>query len=174
VKSTYSAVLTTDSETYCRVSCPLSTYYYEAIEVRATRTGNYSITSYSSVDTYGSIYTDSFDPTYPDRNLLAQNDDGGDNRQFKLTVFLQPWITYTLIVTTFFTNVTGEVSIIASGPEYVGFTRRNTPQTSTTTQTSEFMFRRFFDALVPSYLPRLQCDPAIRPKIAHFFALMTI
>jgi hypothetical protein len=109
-----------------------------------------------------------------DLNLLAQNDDGGNNRQFKLTVFLQPWITYTLIVTTFSTNVTGKVSIIASGPEYVGFTRRNTPQTSTTTQTSEFMFRRFFDALVPSYLPRLQCDPAIRPKIAHFFALMTI
>jgi hypothetical protein len=174
VKSTYSAVLTTDSETYCRVSCPLSTYYYEAIEVRATRTGNYSITSYSSVDTYGSIYIYSFDPSHPDLNLLAQNDDGGNNRQFKLTVFLQPWITYTLIVTTFSTNVTGKVSIIASGPEYVGFTRRNTPQTSTTTQTSEFMFRRFFDALVPSYLPRLQCDPAIRPKIAHFFALMTI
>jgi hypothetical protein len=121
IQSTYSSVWTENSQMYRRPNGLAPQYYYAAIEVRVATAGYYNITSNSSVDTYGSIYTDSFDPTYPDRNLLAQNDDGGDNRQFMLTVFLQPWNRYVLVATTFNPNVTETFCIRATGPGPVTF-----------------------------------------------------
>ena len=121
IQSTYFSVWTEHSQMYRRPNGLVPQYYYAAIEVRVATAGYYSITSTSNVDTYGSIYSDSFDPTYPDRNLLAQNDDGGDNRQFKLPVFLQPWNRYVLVATTYSPNVTETFGIRASGPGPVTF-----------------------------------------------------
>ncbi|CAF3104351.1 unnamed protein product [Rotaria socialis] len=96
-------------------------YYYAAIEVRVAMTGYYGITSTSDADTYGSIYTDNFDPAFPDRNLLAKNDDDFGNGQFKLTVFLKSWNRYVLVATTFSPNVTGTFDVNTSGPGSVTF-----------------------------------------------------
>jgi hypothetical protein len=129
-------------------------YYYEVIEVRATRAGNCSITSNSSVDTYGSIHTDSFDPSYPSWNLLTQDDDGGGNQQFKLTVFLQPWTTYLLVATTFSEYVTGAFSISTSCPANVNFARRTaiTSITTTTTTTTTTTSKRVRNQAFHEYL----------------------
>ena len=55
--------------------------------------------------------------------LLSNNDNGGDNKQFELTVSLWPGITYILIITTSHEKSVGEFSIVASGPASVKFTR---------------------------------------------------
>jgi hypothetical protein len=124
IYSTYSALLTTDSQTYCRPGEPYGNYYYyHAIQVQVFREDIYSLESNSSINTYGYIYTYNFDPSDPYSNILSHDDNGGHNGQFKLIVFLQPGITYVLVVTTVFGNSTGAFSIIANGPASVTFTR---------------------------------------------------
>jgi hypothetical protein len=97
-------------------------YYYDAIQVDVSRAGIYLIESHSLIDIYGYIYEDSFNPSNPNWNLLSYDDDSGENRQFKLTIFLRPKITYILIVTTFRRNSTGTFTVNASGPKSVIFT----------------------------------------------------
>ncbi len=124
VISTYSSMLAADSQTYRHTNYAFSTdQYYEAIEVKVFMEGIYSFTSTSLLDTYGYIYKYSFDPSNQKWNLLLDNDNGGDNKQFQLTVSLWPGITYILIVTTSYTKSVGEFSIVASGPASVNFTR---------------------------------------------------
>ncbi len=124
VISTYSSMLTTDSQTYHHTDSVFSTdQYYEAIEVKVFMEGIYHFTSSSLLDTYGYIYKYSFDPSHQKWNLLSDYDNGGDNKQFELTVSLWPGITYILIVTTRYTKSVGEFSIVVSGPASVNFTR---------------------------------------------------
>ena len=117
--SMYLSELTADSQTYSR-DCRISNYYYETIQVNVNETAYYSIESNSSVDTFGYIYEDSFNPFNPSENLLSQSNDQC-NDQFKLVTNLQVSSTYVLVVTTFGPNVTGEISIIVSGPNNVSF-----------------------------------------------------
>jgi hypothetical protein len=127
----YSGMLTTDSRLYHRVIPPSSYgYYYEAIEMNVSVSGTYSLTSSSSVDTYGFIYTNSFNPINPRWNLLSENDDGGVGVQFKLTIYLQREITYILVVTTFATKTTGAFLVVGSGPASITFTDIITLRTS--------------------------------------------
>jgi hypothetical protein len=79
-------------------------------------TGFYHISSQSIIDTYGYIYQDSFDPFNPSVNLILENDQSCPDEQFKLTVNLQVDIKYILVVTTALPDVTGEFSILVSGP----------------------------------------------------------
>ncbi len=107
--STYSSILTTTSLVYCRTDCLSSEYYYyDAIQVDVSRAGIYLIESHSLIDIYGYIYEDSFNPSNPNWNLLSYDDDSGENRQFKLTIFLR--------------NSTGTFTVNASGPKSVIFT----------------------------------------------------
>jgi hypothetical protein len=122
VLSTYSSAWTTESESYCRTSCALSSfYYYEAIQVRVGTPGTFNLGSKSRIDTYGYLYNSSFDPSSPSSNLLLQDDEGGGNGRFKLTFFLVPDAMYILVATTFDPNETGLFSISASGPGSVTF-----------------------------------------------------
>jgi len=77
-------------------------------------TGTYDIWCTSSIDTYGYIYTRKFDPTSPSINLLKSDDQGNGGNQFRIHVDLQAGTTYTLVVTTFGSLVTGAFSISAS------------------------------------------------------------
>jgi hypothetical protein len=127
----YSGMLTTGSEVYHRrASSTSDEYYYDAITMNVFVSGTYSLTSRSSIDTYGYIYNNSFYPNNPEQNLLSMNDDGGDNKQFKFTIFLQPEITYILVVTTYSTEVTGSFLVVSSGPALITFTGTNTHRTS--------------------------------------------
>ncbi len=122
VQSTYSSAWTTESQSYCRTSCAVSYYYYyKAIQVRVGTHGTFSLTSKSSVDTYGYLYNSSFDPLSPSSNLLLQDDEGGNNGQFKLTSFLELDFIYILVATTFDPDTIGSFSISASGPGSVTF-----------------------------------------------------
>ena len=93
-----------------------SNIYYETIQVTVYTTGTYIITSSSSMDMYGYLYTGGVIFSNLSLNLLVYDDDSGGNAQFKLVVYLQPNITYILIATTFSGGVTGPFSIFVLGP----------------------------------------------------------
>ena len=117
---------------YSRSENSTSTHYYDAIQVIVNTTGTYNFTSSSNIDTYGFLYQGSFYPFEPSINLLVQDDDNAGNGQFKLSVFLQAGVPYTLVVTTFGERVTGEFSIIATGPSAVSFISSNSTVEITT------------------------------------------
>jgi hypothetical protein len=131
VQSSYNGRLNVNSPMYCRDSCETFNHYYEAIMVNVDEVGSYNFQSQSDFDAYGSMYANSFDPSNPSENLLVQNDDGGENMQFNLTVVLQPQSTYILVVTTYNSYITGSFQVIASGPISVIFIPVIQPPTTT-------------------------------------------
>ncbi|CAF2912153.1 unnamed protein product [Rotaria sp. Silwood2] len=120
VNSTVSSALTNYSDQYFRTG-NTNLYYYQAINIIVNTTGNYTITSNSTVDTYGCLYKNSFNKTRLAFNRVAQNDDSGGNLQFKLTYVLQAGTKYILIVTTYSPLIYGPFSITVSGSASVGF-----------------------------------------------------
>ncbi len=118
VQSMYSSELAANSQTYSPISCGMP-HYYEAIQVNIVESGCYQFSSNSTIDTYGFIYENNFDPFNPTMNELAEDDDGNNNNQFKLIISMQVNTTYVLIVTTHDPNVTGVYSVLVTGPNNV-------------------------------------------------------
>jgi hypothetical protein len=87
--------------------------------VTVPTSGTYTFTSDSSLDTYGCLYSYSFDPSDPSRNLITSDDDGGVGNQFQISRALQYGQTYVLVVTTFNNREAGSFSIRAMGPDPV-------------------------------------------------------
>jgi hypothetical protein len=135
VQSNYNGSLNMISPLYCRGSCGSSAHYYEAVAVSVETVGSYSFRSESDFDAYGSMYTNSFDSSYPSLNVLGQDDDSGVGLQFNLIVVLQPQSTYILVVTSYAPYQTGTFQIIASGPTLVSFLRATNPTTALRTIT---------------------------------------
>ncbi|CAF4955867.1 unnamed protein product, partial [Rotaria socialis] len=123
--SHYSGVLTTSSSTFTR-NGRSGTFYFEAIEVTPKRTGKYTFASNSTIDNYGYLYTNPFDPLNTTFNLLAQADENENETsdQFSLTCALQADTSYTLIFTTFDAGVTGIFSVVAVGPGRASLLRK--------------------------------------------------
>ena len=124
IQSTYySSKLTPDSQKYSRTGCSALEYYYEAIEINVSETGDYSISSNSIMDTYGFIYENNFDVFNLTKNLIGTNDDNGCDGQFKLTKQLRVKTRYILIVTTYYRNKFGPFSVVVMGPKNVSINR---------------------------------------------------
>ncbi|CAF4946208.1 unnamed protein product, partial [Rotaria socialis] len=122
--SHYSGVLTTSSSTFTR-NGRSGTFYFEAIEVTPKRTGNYTFTSNSTIDNYGYLYTNPFNPLNTTSNLLTHADDNENETsdQFSLTCALQADTSYTLVFTTFDPDLTGPFSIFTLGPSRISLRR---------------------------------------------------
>ncbi len=88
-------------------------------EIRVVVASNYTFFTESNITTYGYIYNNTFNLDDPPLNLLRENGNSNENGQFKITVFLQPWTSYMLVVKTFSPKPTGTFLIIASGPAKV-------------------------------------------------------
>ncbi|CAF3342828.1 unnamed protein product, partial [Rotaria sp. Silwood2] len=65
-----------------------------------------------------------------------QDDDSGGGTQFKLTTFMQPNVTYILVVTTFTGSVTGAFMIVVSGPSGVSLIQTNSTSVTTSSSTT--------------------------------------
>jgi len=117
--------LTSDDEKY-----PGSNKYYEAIEIMVNTTGNYTFTSVENIDGVGYLYRPSFDPSNLSNNLIVQDDQSGGNNQFRFSAVLEAGVPYTLVFAAYQSGITGPFSIVASGPDNVDFTPRNTSQTT--------------------------------------------
>lgn len=91
--------------------------------MKVVETGDYIISSKSAINLYGYIYNEAFNPYDPEANLIAKNDDGCDKDQFKLARHLHVNTTYVLVITTIYSNIKGNFSIIIYGPNNIIFNR---------------------------------------------------
>ena len=116
--ATFYGTLSSNSPIFSRPYGVSSSYYYQAIQTTTYTSGTYILLSSSvtQVDTYGCLYTTSFDPNYPYQNLLTCDDDSGGSLQFLISYYLSYGQTYILVVTTSGSYATGSYAISASGP----------------------------------------------------------
>lgn len=121
-ESKYSSELTTTTQRYYR-DCGMGKYYYETIKVNVQETGYYTFGGISTIDTYGYIYQNNFNPFNPKKNLIAE--DGCDIGHYKFNFIraLQANITYIMVVTTFSPNIQGNFSVVVSGPSSITLNR---------------------------------------------------
>jgi len=129
-QSSYTGALSTSSPIFYRPQSTTEDYhYYQALQVTITAAGTYVFTSTSGMDTRAYFYRPVFDPSNSTGNLIADNDDGADQFQFRLQVNLELGQTYVLVVTTHEEYVTGSFSVLATGPAYTNLLAI-TPSTS--------------------------------------------
>ncbi|CAF1504202.1 unnamed protein product [Adineta steineri] len=121
--SIYNNILSINSSTYSRFRLDenIACYYYQAIQIKTDTNGIYSFISNSSMDTYGYIYNNSFNPLYSSQNLIKSDDNSGNNRQFRINLPLVSHHTYVLIITTQEENIKGNFSIKVIGRNKVYF-----------------------------------------------------
>ena len=114
----YFSSLSTSSQRYSP-NCNKQNVYYESIQVKVKESGYYSFRSYSTIDTYGVIYRNTFNPFDPLENLLQAADDSDASLQFRLDIYLNGDITYVLVMTTYQLQQTDAFSIVALGDNKV-------------------------------------------------------
>ena len=125
-RTSYSSILTLTSASYCRdVPTSSNLFYYEALKITVSTAGNYTIRSSSPLDTCGYLYNNTFDTTYPSRNMLQFNDDDAGSTQFLLSMWLQTMTDYILVATTFYPFYTGAFSVVVQGPAVVSISVTN-------------------------------------------------
>ncbi|CAF1120659.1 unnamed protein product [Rotaria sordida] len=91
IASNYSSSLDMHSSTFTRKG-GVGIFYFEAIHITPKRTGNYTFRSYSTIDGYGYLYMNPFDPSNVTSNLLTSADDddeSGTSDQFFISYTLQ-------------------------------------------------------------------------------------
>jgi hypothetical protein len=118
----YFSSLSTSNQIYSR-DCDKQNLYYESIQVKVNTSGYYSFRSYSTIDAYGFIYRNTFNPLNPSENLLYAEVDSGSDFQFRLHIRLSGGMTYVLVMTTYQLKETGAFSIFALGANKVVFER---------------------------------------------------
>jgi hypothetical protein len=123
VQSTYSSVLNGSSETFPRDKWGTSKFYYQALQINVSITGQYGFLSNTNISTYGYLYRYTFDQMNPTRNQISQDDAGCDNGQFWLQSSLQKDTVYILVVTTSVEGVMGAFSIVSKGVANLTFRR---------------------------------------------------
>ncbi|CAF1442588.1 unnamed protein product, partial [Adineta steineri] len=101
ITSDYLGFLSSDNLQFNRPTSNSDNHYYQAIEITATLSGTYIFMSSSTFGIYGYFYENSFDPYYPNLNLIASNSDDGDNKQFRINFTLQFQRKYILVITSF-------------------------------------------------------------------------
>ncbi len=106
--------MSTNNQIYSR-DCDEEYFYYESIQVKVNTSGYYSFRSYCTMNPYGLIYRNTFDPLNPLENLLHTDDDSGSDLQFRLNIRLSVGMTYVLVVTTYLLKETGAFSILVLG-----------------------------------------------------------
>ncbi|CAF0870683.1 unnamed protein product [Rotaria sordida] len=134
IVTNYSSSLNNTSPRFTRFG-PTGIFYFEAIRVTVNTTGTYTFKSNCSINSYGYLYVNSFNPSNVTSNLVALDDDTGGYNQFLITYILQAGTTYILIFTTYSPNVTTSFSIMAWGPtrfslQYINM--RNSSESITT------------------------------------------
>ena len=130
VASTYRGSLSSNSARFVRAGQSSGVFYYQALQLTIRTTGEYTIRSDSLLDTYGYLYANSFDPSYPTQNLIAYDDDSGASGQFLFNATLGYGRTFVLVVTTYAQNITGSYLATAFGPSTIAFHLIPTPTPS--------------------------------------------
>ncbi|CAF4225029.1 unnamed protein product, partial [Adineta steineri] len=126
LQNTYSSSLAKNNQIYYR-ECNKQNLYYESIQVKVKETGFYTFRSSGTIDSYGSIYKNKFNPLDSSENLLKTDDDSSPVDQFKLDIRLDVDTIYVMVVTTSDSKQIGEFSIAALGKNKLILERLSTP-----------------------------------------------
>ena len=118
--SSYASGLTENCSVYDRYGGS-GKYYYEAIKISVPETGFYSIGSFSYMDTFGYLYSNSFNPSKVEENLITGDDDTAEKAQFLVQALFTKGKTYILVVTTHDEMVHGPFIIFSYGNKIVKF-----------------------------------------------------
>jgi len=121
IQSHYSSELNNKSPKHTSFNCRHPDHYYEALEINVNTSGFYMFSTEGYLNTYGYLYEHQFDPYDSIDNSFARSDDSCDSGQLKLIAYLKLNITYTLIVTTQYTDVDeqGPFSLFVEGPDQI-------------------------------------------------------
>lgn len=87
--SVISIELTRLSPKFRRIGGSSADYYHSVALITINEAGTYTFASSSTIPTVGFVYTSNFDPENPSANLIAQDNNDGQNRQYKISVSLQ-------------------------------------------------------------------------------------
>jgi hypothetical protein len=88
-------------------------------------TDGYYIGSNSTINTYGYLYLNSFNPLNIAENLITGDDDKGGDSQFLIEMELISTKTYILVETIYEQNVTGPFAVVTLGSKGVNITSMN-------------------------------------------------
>jgi len=102
-------------------------------------TGYYVLGTNSTINTFGYLYLNSFNPLNIEQNLIQGDDDKGDDGQFVISYEFKSTKTYILVVTTHDQLVIGPFQVLSVGLKPVTFTSMNNISTSTTDCESSFV-----------------------------------
>ena len=137
ITSTYSTELSESNGVFARPG-GWGNSFYVAIRVTVSQSGLYTFRSNNTLDTVGYLYNNSFSPSSPSANLLAQNDMSANPFQLQITAELQFTGTVILVVTNARPDNTGAVTVRVTGPSAATFVELPKPITSTySTELSE-------------------------------------
>lgn len=112
--------MTKDTPVYSRV-CGKGKYHYEIIEVNVQQNGSYRFESNSTIELFGYIYRNDFDPSFPNENLITQSNFSCGKFHFQVGGYLEVNTIYTLVITTFDPNVRGSFTLLVHGANNVTF-----------------------------------------------------
>ena len=127
VTTQYSSELSTGSEQFCRMGdCSESAFYYQSFLFNVSIAGSYSFQSKITMKTFGYLFSNSFNPIVPSQNVIASNKDDGEYQQFGLYTLLDTGTTYILVVTTYYSGITGPFAISETGSTPIIFSPINT------------------------------------------------
>ena len=135
-QTTYTSELTKHTPVYPRV-CGQGNYHYETFQINVRQDGSYTFDTNSTIELYGYIYENEFDPSYPNENLLKQSDYLLTQGNFVLTQtrfndgkfyfqvknYLKVETVYILVVTTLDPNAIGSFTILITGPNNITLNR---------------------------------------------------
>ena len=122
LQTTYMSELTEQNQVYPRV-CGIGNYHYEIVHINVEQSGSYTFDTNTSILLYGYLYRNDFDPSYPNRNLLAQSNFSCGKFHFGLAEYLELNTRYILVITTFDPNVIGSFTLFVNGPHNVTLNR---------------------------------------------------
>lgn len=89
-------------------------FEYQQLETTFASTDN--------MDAYGYIYQGNFYPSYPQYTIITEDDESGENNQFKMAAPLRSDITYILVVTTYEPDTIGSYGVTVAGPNSITIT----------------------------------------------------
>ena len=122
LQRTYNSELTKESSVYPRI-CGKGNYHYQIIEINVEQNGSYTFDSNNTIELYGYIYNNDFDPSYPNKNLITQSSFSCGRYYFQLGSYFEINKIYILVVTTFEPNIRGSFTLFIIGPNNMTLNR---------------------------------------------------
>mgnify|MGYP001031726875 FL=1 len=120
-ESMYESIVTRNSPMYSRY-CE-DGYFYENIQIIVSKQGNYDIFINSTNQLYITLHKNYFDPAESSTNLIFQQTDWCNVSQIKFISHFHADITYNLIISTAYPNMTSSFSLALIGPSHVNINR---------------------------------------------------